>query len=251
MSGVWTAGAIVGSAVIGGLFSNSAAKKQEKLTKKSLKEQSRQFDLQRADRAPWLEAGRIALGQLTAGTVNGGEFNRDYTAEDFKADPGYEFRRREGLRGVEAGASARGGVLSGGTLKAVEQYGQDVASGEFTNAYNRFNNDRTQRFNRLSAIAGTGQQQLNELGRDRQNYVNNVSDLNAQRGNSRASGIVGVSNAITGGIGTLANMYQQQQAIDALNSQRAGSTADALYSSLPTDFGTPQLQYQPTSDSPF
>ncbi len=52
-------------------------------------------------------------------------------------DPGYQFRLKEGQRTVENAAAARGSVLSGGTLKALDRYNQDYASGEFGNVYNR------------------------------------------------------------------------------------------------------------------
>ena len=68
-----------------------------------------------------------------------------YTAPTFTAptgitmenDPGYEFRRVEGQRGIESSAAARGSILSGGTLKAIDRYNQDYASNEFQNVYNR------------------------------------------------------------------------------------------------------------------
>ena len=47
---------------------------------------------------------------------------------DFTRDPGYQFRQQEGQRGVENSAAARGGILSGGALKAISRYNQDFAS---------------------------------------------------------------------------------------------------------------------------
>jgi len=43
-------------------------------------------------------------------------------------DPAYQFQLKEGLQGVERGAASKGTLLTGGTLKAVEQYGQGLAS---------------------------------------------------------------------------------------------------------------------------
>lgn len=64
----------------------------------------------------------------------------------FQQDPGYAFRFKEGMRALDASAAARGGLLSGGTAKAAIGYGQDMASQEYTNV-----------FNRLAAIAGFNQ----------------------------------------------------------------------------------------------
>jgi hypothetical protein len=52
-------------------------------------------------------------------------------------DPGYQFRLEQGRQALEASAAARGGLLSGSTGQALSQYGQDLASQEYANAYQR------------------------------------------------------------------------------------------------------------------
>ncbi len=64
----------------------------------------------------------------------------------FQTDPGYNFRLGEGMRTLERGAAARGGLLSGGYGRRSTRYAQDYASNEYTNVYNRISN-----------IAGLGQ----------------------------------------------------------------------------------------------
>lgn len=56
---------------------------------------------------------------------------------DFKKDPGYQFRLDEGLKAIRRGAAASGGRGSGATMKALQRYGQNYASGEYQNAYQR------------------------------------------------------------------------------------------------------------------
>jgi hypothetical protein len=74
-----------------------------------------------------------------------------FEADDFEADPGYEFRRSEGNRGIEQGAAARGSVLSGGTLKELNRFNQDTASNEFDRAHGRWTDQRN---TRLGALTG-------------------------------------------------------------------------------------------------
>jgi hypothetical protein len=52
-------------------------------------------------------------------------------------DPGYQARLALGQQGLERSAAARGTLLTGGTLKDLNQYAQDYASNEFQNVYNR------------------------------------------------------------------------------------------------------------------
>lgn len=64
---------------------------------------------------------------------------------DFKADPSYQWRLDEGMRGLENRAAARGGLLSGGFAKDAINYAGQSASQEFGNIYSR-----------LAGIAGYG-----------------------------------------------------------------------------------------------
>ena len=209
------AAAIVGGAVIGGVASNMAAgiaaDAQMQAGQESNATQLAMYNQTRADQEPWRKAGMGALDQMSSGTAPGGDFNRDFTLADFQKDPGYQFRMDEGQRGLEAGAAARGGLLNGGTLKALSRYGQDFASGEYSNAYNRFNNDRTQRFNRLSSLAGTGQTAATNVGNMGTQTAYGIGQTQQAMGNARASGYVGQANAINNGISSLSNFYMQRQ----------------------------------------
>lgn len=223
--------AAVGSAVVGAAGSiiggNKAAGAQQEataanaaLTREQMLEDRRQYDLARQDLAPYRDAGYTALGQLGKGTADGGEFNRNFTMADFEADPGYQFRMDEGKKALESSAAARGGALSGGALKAIARYGQDVASGEYGAAYNRYNNDLTTRFNRLSSLAGTGQTATNSsiaagsaLSDNLQAGNANLISGNNASANARASQYAGTAGAIgnavnnVGSYFALKNMY--------------------------------------------
>jgi hypothetical protein len=207
MSGIATA--IVGSAVIGGVVaSNSAskaAKAQENAANLASQTELEQYYQNREDMQPWREAGQGALKQLTAGTAVGGDFNRDFTLADFTRDPGYDFRMQQGQQALERSAAARGGVLGGAALKGITRYGQDFASGEYQNAYNRFNNDRTQRFNRLASIAGVGQTATRDVAQQGAQVASNVGSNIIGAGNAQASSYVGQGNAISGAAQTLGN----------------------------------------------
>jgi hypothetical protein len=52
-------------------------------------------------------------------------------------DPGYQFRLKQGEGALEASAAARGTLRSGGTLKDILGYGQQLGSQEYGNIWNR------------------------------------------------------------------------------------------------------------------
>lgn len=207
MSGIATA--IIGSAVVGGVASSRSSRRaadaQENAAALAAETELEMFNQNRADAAPWREAGIGALGQMTSGTAAGGEFNRNFTLADFTADPGYDFRMQQGQRAIDSSAAARGGALSGAALKGSLRFGQDLGSQEYQNAYNRFNNDRTQRFNRLASLAGVGQTATRDVAQQGTQVASNIANNQIGVGNAQASSYVGRGNAIADTASTLGN----------------------------------------------
>lgn len=117
-----------------------------------------------------------------------GSLMKDFTLADFNADPGYNFRLAEGQKAIDRSAAARGGLFSGGTLKATDQYNQNFASNEFTNAYNRYQQNRQTKFNELATTAGIGQVSLGQQSNLSQQTANNIAS-------STAEGITSAANA--------------------------------------------------------
>lgn len=132
-----------------------------------------------------------------------GSLLRNFQASDFETDPGYQFRLGEGQKQIESSAAARGGLLSGAAAKALTKYNQNFASNEYGNAYNRFNANQTNTYNRLAGIAGVGQQATNQLQQAGTNYATGASNALQQRGAARASGYAGQANALGYGLGGL------------------------------------------------
>lgn len=212
-----TWGFVAGAAitVVGGAIAGNAAKgaanEQAQSAQNATDAQLQMFNQNRTDQAPWREAGGTAVKQMSTGTQPGGQFDQTFDASKFQTDPGYQFRLAQGQRGVESSASARGGVLSGSALKGIAQYNQGFASNEYQNAYNRFNNDQSTRYNRLASIAGLGQTSVGQTGTVGTAVGGQIGSNMIGAGNAQAAGIIGQSNAYTGALQTLGNYYQQRQ----------------------------------------
>jgi len=132
-------------------------------------------------------------------------FNNTFGIDDFEKDPGYQFRMDEGTKAIENSAAARGGLLSGATLKAINKYGQDFASNEYGNAYNRFNNDLSTRFNRLASLSGFGQTAANTIDNAGMNTAARIGENQLQIGNARAASSIATGNAINNGLNNLSS----------------------------------------------
>jgi hypothetical protein len=201
-----TGTAILGAAALGGLAANKAAKAQSSAANRAADLQQQQFERQTELQAPYRQAGERALGKLEAAS--------DYTPfgmDQFQADPGYAFRLSEGQKALDRQAAARGGLISGGALKAAQRYGQEMGSQEYTNAFNRYQTERNARLNPLQSLAGVGQTATNQLGAAGQNYATNAGNAYGAAGQAQASGYMGMANAAAGGLGQYMNYGQQQQ----------------------------------------
>ena len=120
-------------------------------------------------------------------------------------DPSYQFRLGEGMKALDRQAAARGGLISGGALKAAQRYGQEFASNEFGNAYNR-----------LANLAGIGQTATNNMGGAAGQFGTNAGNLMTGAGAARASGYVGGANALSSGLGQYMNYTQSQNLMNRL-----------------------------------
>jgi hypothetical protein len=156
---------------------------------------------------PYQSTGTGALDLLAKGTATGGVFNSTPTGEQVLAqDPGYQFRLDQGNQALLRAAAAGGGLGSGGTLKAAQQYGQDYASNEYNNAYNRYANTRQANYGNLLNLANLGQNANSQFANATGQYGNQftgvtmgTADANARAlagiGDSEAAGSIGGANA--------------------------------------------------------
>ena len=127
--------------------------------------------------------------------------------EIMEMDPGYQFRLDQGLRGVRNTAGASGMLKSGGALKALTRYGQDYASGEFGNIYNR-----------LAGVAGTGQTAATNTASLGAGNAANAGNLITAGANARgAAGIAG-GNAWNNAFNNIGNWWNQRNMVNQLNS---------------------------------
>lgn len=199
--------AIAGSSVVGGLASYAGAREQAKAADRSTQAQERMFNRQVELQEPFRQVGVNALPELVAASRY-----EPFTMERFQADPGYAFRLKEGLRALESSAAARGGLLSGNQMRGVTQFGQELGSQEFTNAFNRYQAERNARLNPLQSLAGMGQTTSQNIAGQAGQLGQNIGANMIAAGNARASGYMGAANALSSGLGQYLN-YSQNQAL--------------------------------------
>jgi len=227
--------------------SREAALIQAAAAEQALRLQKQLADEQVLRNAPYSEAGLTAQNRMLdlmglssrTGAAGYGSANQPYSmagfdpnslmrnfgAADFQADPGYNFRLSEGLKALDRQAAARGGMMSGAALKAAGRYGQDVASQEYGNAFNRFqtnrasqaglftdayNRNRTRQldeFSRLGGLMTSGQNAAAGTGASQAAFGSNAANLISQGAQAMGQGVLGAGQATAAGQMGAGNTY--------------------------------------------
>jgi hypothetical protein len=271
-----------GGSILGGLFGASAAKKAAKIQAENAKRVAdmavgekqkgvaesyagehianvRLSDVYGQEQnalAPYLNAGAGAVTTLSNMTKPGGALASQFSFDPSQVanDPGYKFRLEQGQLALERSAAARGQTFSGGTLKALTGYGQDMASQEYQAAYNRalstFATNRTTALQPLNTLLNLGQNATGMFGSAAQNYGNtsaaNAINTSQYRGNlgmdtariagealtgganARAAGVVGGANALTSGISGATNDIMSGLLLSKMLNPAVGSVSTGL-----------------------
>jgi len=175
--------------------------------------QERMFNRQVELQEPWRQAGQTALNKLTPLALNYEKFGMS----QFQQDPGYAFRLSEGQKALDRQAAARGGLISGGALKAAQRYGQDMGSQEYTNAFNRYQTERASQLQPLQSLAGVGQSATNQLGQAAGTYGTNMGNIALNEGATAGAAALSQGNIRAsqyGSAGNLANsLYNNRNTI--------------------------------------
>lgn len=228
---------MAGGSIAGGLIGASSARKaaetQAAAAREAIAQQRAMFDIQNEQQRPYREAGYSALSDIANMKPY---LTKQFGAEDFQAniDPSYNFRLQQGNLATTNLANQSGGLVGGNALQGLTNYGQNLASTEYGNAFNRFQTQRTGIYNTLASIAGIGQTAQNQVSNLAQNTAGNIGQATIGIGNAYAGGQIGAANALSGGIQNAGNAFMMN---NLLSSQGGAPTN---YNVMPTNYGIRQ-----------
>jgi hypothetical protein len=245
--------AIIGGSLLSSQSASSAADTaagaSTQASQASIAEQRRQYDLNRTDQAPYLAAGTESVNELAAGLKPGGRF-ASATPFDFRydpnADPGTAFRFKQGMEALDRSAASQGRLM--GDPKRSIRFGQELASQEYNNAFNRYltgfnaqTSERNQVYNRYAGVAGTGQQATNQIGAQGANMANNIGNAYMTNAANTGNAAMAASGRKSSYIGDTANVLGRMygnygQNPFSANYTPAGYTPAAPYDPMTVDY---------------
>ena len=184
---------------------NAAAGAANAASQQSMVEAARS----RAAASPWTASGTSSLQKITnllglGSLVTDGTNNNTYGMDpanakglqtqalaDFQTTPGYQFRMDEGSKALDRSAASRGLLRSGAQQKAITDFGQNIASGEYGNYLGS-----------LFSLAGMGGQAVGGANNTSAGLTQGAGNMLTQGGIARGSAYASGANAIASGIGS-------------------------------------------------
>lgn len=193
---------------------------------------------------PYLQTG--AQGVTTLGAMIP-QLTRSFTAADLKSNlaPNYEFMKQQGLGALAQSMNVGGGGSN--MSRAATKFAEDYASNAYQNAFNNWQQQQNNIYNRLQGISGIGTTATGQgaalgtvasqtglgydqlLGQQRLGFGGQMAQFNQGMGANianlatggagaaaagmtgsaaaQAAGQIGATNALTGGLGNATNMY--------------------------------------------
>lgn len=160
--------------------------------------QMRMFNQTRADLGPQRAVGETALYSLAdmLGIPRPSPDGGLTPAAGFTATPGYQFRLNEGVKALDRSAAARGTMRSGQQMKAVQRFGEGLASDEW-------NNYRAG----VGQLAGFGGAATGQQANANQALATGLANSAIAGGQARVSGYANMGNIAANTAGQLPLWY--------------------------------------------
>jgi hypothetical protein len=214
------AGISAASSLLGGITGGKGAKKAAKIAAQSAAADRAQalqiYNTNMGLAQPGVDRGNAAGSQINALLGLGGNTaSANDALAAYKASTGYAGRLAEGYGAINTGYAAKGALESGAAQKALLNYGQQQASGEFSNYLGQLSGQQNAGLNALGSVTGSGIA-----------YGNQVSNANSSQASAQANaalyGAQAQQNALAGIAGAAGQYFGQQNYSQQLQKYGAG-----------------------------
>lgn len=210
------AGVSAGAGLIGSAMQSSATSAASDAATQA---ELQMYNQTREDLSPYREAGTASLTQQQNLLGLNGQNAADTAMSTFQTSPGYQWQLSEGLRGVDAGAAAKGMTRSGATLKGEINYAQGLADQDFTDYYNR-----------LSSMTSTGATAAGQQASANTSTGSQVATNATNAGNTQSSIYGNEASGLSSTINKLFSNTAFQSAISGSGSSGSSGSSGTLTS---------------------
>jgi hypothetical protein len=211
----WVAVAIVGSTLVSGYMQGQAAKSAAQTQADAAARAQGQLLASGQEAAdvynPYVNKGVTALNKMAEDPY----FTQQFTNKDLNATlaPGYGFRLQQGQQANLMANNVSGGAVGGNAIKALQDYTQNFASGEYGTAFNQFQAQRSNIYSNLQNIANMGLTGSTGQANAIIGTGTNVAGITNAAGNAQAASQIAQGNIY----GNVANTSGNAAAYYAMN----------------------------------
>lgn len=214
----WAAAAVVGGSIIGGVIQGQATKSAAQTQADAAARAQGQLLATGQEAAdlynPYTSKGITALNEISTNPYFTNQFNN----QDLNTNlaPGYAFRLGQGQQATEQMSNATGGLVGGNAQKALQDYTQNFASGEYANAFNQYQQQRQNIYSNLNQIAGYGLTGTQGQANAMLGTGTNIANVTMANANAQAASQIAQGN-IYGGVANTAGNMLGYTALNSMN----------------------------------
>lgn len=251
------AAAVVGGSLVGGYMSSqaasSAASDQENASNNATQAQENMYNQTVANEQPYMTAGSSAMSSLTGQLPSLTTPINNSNWEQYM-DPSYSFQLQQGQQALQNSQAAGDGAMSGAAMKGLIGYNQNMAQTGYQNAFQDYQTQNQNIYNRLAGVAQLGQNAASNTGMTGAGMAGGIANTITGTGNAEAAGAIGSANAYTGAANNLSSMYMMNNMTGGNlfgNGSAAGydnSGTDSIYNANPSAYASSNaaIGYNPT-----
>jgi hypothetical protein len=216
----WMAVAVGGGALISGLGSFLGGKSQANAAKNAQAISQQEFNLVQKQESPYMQGGYQSLASLLYGLGVGpqdtpgthtprgqgayGNLTKPFTTQDWQQlSPAYNFQRQQGMQGSLNGNAAGQGALSGAAQKDLMSYNQNLANTSFNNAFNMYQTQQGNIYERLAGLAHLGQAATSNTAAQGTALAGQAAQSAQNYGSAMGGAYAGLGGAVGTGISAL------------------------------------------------
>lgn len=210
---VATAAASIGQGVLQYKSAGKAGEAEAAAAERSAQIRKQMYDEAVGRSQTQLTAGDAATNRLmeflgiggNAGAQGYGQFGGGFTMEKFKEDPFYQFSLGEGIKDLERTAAARGGLLSGSTIRGYK----NVQGNEYQKAFDRYFANRANTLAPYQTMSGQGVNVLGQLASMGGTTGAGMGNAYTQGGEAKASQYLTQGNVLSNALNRGSEWYGQ------------------------------------------
>ena len=213
-----TAAAIVGgTSLVGSYLASNASKSAANTIANATTagQQQMQGNLQALspNYTPYMNLGQTGVNQLNAQIP---DLTQSFGPQQLQSNlaPNYQFMLNQGLGAQSQAMNVGGGGSNINTANT--KFAEDYASNAYQNAFNNYQTQQSNIFNRLASVAGIGSNAVSGLSNLATGTASNITQLGVGGAQATAAGITGSANAISSGIQGAGQAYSNAVTLPAI-----------------------------------